>query len=484
MNKLLLTILIIIGFCQCKNNENSSLSDDQPKDQLDKSIDKTIKNYVREEDKVIKRYHVDTLKKPIPTRLIQDQYDGFIVGDNVRLRAKADAKSDLITELSNGLLLNVLSRTDKEFVLINNNDNDVCNEFGHPWVEVETIDGQIGWVFGKFVYKVENIEYDKINEFQGKTFEFDQEKYRFGYAIDFSHPAMDDDGLSGCDDLGMLFFYKEGERQIRPIIVENSQQETTLSLEQNQKGFWHFIHGSDGYVVHLYEAKTMKNKINFRYHACTQDVPVDAVIQVRFQEGNFYAKYIEYDDHQGHGSYFSEISDAKNSLFQYFEARTEIGQLNVDSEYHDDGLPLQINGGGRHYHKGKSIPTQLINDFDLYHLEIDQDPILTKEYGLGKADAIVRGHYRWTYKNYDLLLYSVTIDNKTSIAANDVRLLIIDHDGTIIKNIFIAGCITDDGENSVSRSITLQPNQIELRIEGGDNIPKYLKLKPLEVLKF
>lgn len=492
MNKSLLTLLVFLIFCQCSNNENTNQSENS---EITNQANNTKNNaydddyhddYYDNHEKYVehKLYHGDTLKALIPTKLIQDKYNGFSVGDNVRLRAEADVKSEMIAELPNGLLLKIIKRTEKEFVLFKNNDS--CDEYGHPWVEVETIDGQKGWIFGKFVYKIENLKHEKINEFQGRIFQFNGEDYRFGYGVDFSHPAMDDVGLSGCEDLGILFFYKEGEQQIRPIMVKPNKLSSWRKLKENSKGFWHFVHGSDGYIEHLYEVKALKDKINFRYHSSEQDGGTDAVVQVSFQNDEFSAQYIEYDEHQENGTSFSEISDVKNSLFQYFEPYTELHRLMIRG----GGYPyfsLQTNGsGGFDNNKGKTIPSQFVDKFDLFHLNIDQEPRLTKQYGFGKKDAIVRGHYRWSYKGYELLLYSVTIEAE-EVSASDIRLLIINRDGVIQKNIFIGGIAVDEGEDMVERSIKLTENGLELKIENDENalhnIPKHLKLKPLQLIE-
>ena len=470
--------MIIIGFCQCNNNSSLSEKDNKENQPANNS---TLDYDYYDEDGNRKAYHVDTLNELIPTKLIDDKYDGFIVGDNVRLRASADVKSDMVAELSNGLLLKILGKTDKEYILLKGS---YCDEtYGSPWINVETIDGQKGWIFGKFVYKVENLKHETINEYQGKIFEFNNEKYRFGYAVDFSHPFMDNTGLSLCDDLGILFFHKTGEQQIRPIIVKKPETQR-ISLEQNKKGFWHFVNYSD----HFYEVKELENKIQFKYHACVQAGSIDGVIQVEFQNDQFYAKYLEYDDHDGYENSFSEISDVKNNLFKYFEPRSDIRRLLISGNDYSDGLLIKYNSGDPRKNKGKVIPTQFVDDFDLYHLDIDQESNVTKIYKLGKEDAVVRGYYRRSYKDYEILLYSVTVGTATSeAAATDVRLLIIGEGGTIQKNIFVAGNVIEEGESIVDRSITLKPEGIELKIENEENylynIPKHLKLKPIEIIE-
>jgi hypothetical protein len=70
-------------------------------------------------------------------------FDGIIFGDKVNMRASNDPKSTVLATFSTGQKIRILSMGEPVSI------PKITGEY--PWVEV-SVNGKIGWVFGKFVY--------------------------------------------------------------------------------------------------------------------------------------------------------------------------------------------------------------------------------------------------------------------------------------------------------------------------------------------
>ena len=264
MKNLLLLLACSLIFMQCKERE--------------KSTDQPIQNQLTEEI-------IDD--EPLELELTLSNFDGFTVGNGIRMRSEANLKSEKVAELPHGMLVRILDKTGRKSIT----RGDACDEYGYPWLKVKTANGKEGWIFGKFLYKINKKLVNKqVSDFQNTTFKFKDEPYIFGIGIDYSYPVGDDDGLTFCKDMAMPFLYKEGEEQIRPIFAKSTKGRD-WQLTAHKNGYWQFVAESDGISEDLHHFLQILYGVRLNYEAQYQESRAEGKIEITQKNNKFYANY-------------------------------------------------------------------------------------------------------------------------------------------------------------------------------------------------
>jgi len=214
MKQILILLLATVLMASCGNLESRSKKN--KKNQADIEADKS---------------EVTVDEKPKGITL--SSFQGYTVGNGVRVRAEDKAKSAKVAELENGTLLTIIGETERR-VLSNKTE---CERHGYPWFNVVTSDGHKGWIYGKYVYKLLKKGAKGVSGYVGATYKFNDEPYTFGVGQEQSMPISDNVGLTGCDDFMMPFFYKEGEGKITPIFVKNKEK-AAYQLLSHSNNYW------------------------------------------------------------------------------------------------------------------------------------------------------------------------------------------------------------------------------------------------------
>ena len=268
MKKILLLITITVLFFNCNNNKTKTPSNAE-----------TPTNEEEQEE----------LADEIQDIIISN-FDGFTVGNGIRLRESANTKSKKIAELPNGMLLNFLEQTRRKSITTGTD----CDEYGYPWIKVKTAGGTEGWIFGKFVYRFEGGEdYKEVKKHHGKTFKFDEERYQFGIGFDFSYTPMDDEGLTGCENTAIPFFHQEGIDRVQTIITKKTDGRD-WELAANKNGYWTLMAGA-GYIESLSDVVQILWGVRVNYFAEYQEGTAEGQIDIKRQNNKFYASYIKYN---------------------------------------------------------------------------------------------------------------------------------------------------------------------------------------------
>ena len=262
MKKVLLLLACSLVLIQCKERE--------------KPVEEPVQKPIIEED-----------IEDEPLELTLSNFDGFTIGNGVRMRSKADLKSEKVAELPHGMLVKILDETSRKSITKGFD----CDDYGYPWLKVKTADGQEGWIFGKFLNKIPKKAIDKkVNNFQGKTFKFKDEPFIFGFGIDYSYPMMDDEGLTLCEDMTTLFLYKEGEETIRPIFAK-TMKGRDWKLTSHKNGYWQ-LENSDGAAEDLHTFLQILYGVRLKYEASFQAGSARrGTIEITQKNGKFYAHY-------------------------------------------------------------------------------------------------------------------------------------------------------------------------------------------------
>ncbi len=146
-----------------------------------------------------------------------EDYDAITIGNGLKLRNKPSADSEIIKRFDTGELIEILSKTDKREKLTKGNS---CDDYGYYWYQVHDSKGNGGFLYGKFIYKIQK---PKNNDnVYNKYYKFGNKQYKLNYAHDLSYGPSDSTGLTGCDMFYLPFFYNGGNK-VRPIYYNKDQ---------------------------------------------------------------------------------------------------------------------------------------------------------------------------------------------------------------------------------------------------------------------
>ncbi len=209
-------------------------------------------------------------------------YDCFTVGNGVRLRSKANLKSEKVAELENGTLVKILEKTERK-VISKNND---CNKLGYPWLKVLTATGEEGWIYGRYLHQNIKKTSKGLGSYVNTEHKFDDLPYTFHIGKDFSYPVSDSDGLTGCSDYMMPYFYKKGETTIRPIFLK-SNTETEVNLISHPNRYW-FLESSDVRIDNFSRMLPILYGVRMSMSMKFQEETKNNDVDVIFKRGKFY----------------------------------------------------------------------------------------------------------------------------------------------------------------------------------------------------
>jgi len=157
-----------------------------------------------------------------PTSLYADtglnKYDAIIVGHHVSMREKPTTKAKTLDKVNTGLLVKVLDQSEAREKLTKGNS---CDDHGYHWYKIKNAKGKTGWVFGKFLFKINKpAETDSVTH---KEVTLNKKKYYFAVAHDTSYGPSNNDGPTGCDALYVPFLHRKGAKSVSTIKYNNKK---------------------------------------------------------------------------------------------------------------------------------------------------------------------------------------------------------------------------------------------------------------------
>lgn len=186
--------------------------------------------------------------------------NAIILGDSVSIYQEPGTDLNRI-DFYDILTLAKISETTSQRILLDSAQTN-CEKFGFFWYKIETIQGIKGWTYGKYIFEI-------ITDAQGsshfllfgKKFIINNKDFYFGIAKDVSFPTINDDGLTGCEDLLFPFFFFADENKIIPIKFELETYNKFSELRTLTKNNWLILENSDKVIDKIEAVETVDNKI-------------------------------------------------------------------------------------------------------------------------------------------------------------------------------------------------------------------------------
>ncbi len=251
-------ICLPLAFFSC-----SSESDDKSKNETEISESDQLPYDENTPDSVIaETSDADSQAEILPGGKKVYEFDYIVVANTLRGRDKPSTNGTPTNSFAFGTLLKFKDQSEERDVLNLGSVSGACDDYGYHWVKVEDKDGNQAWGYGQFLFKI------NWNESED-PFQYDGETYYFGsQATAISYGPSDQDGLTGCDDLEMPFFYKKNSDKVYPVIANQKME---------YSGMNHFITGFDANVLLLMSGEGGGS---------------DLITAKQLEDGRFYIKYM------------------------------------------------------------------------------------------------------------------------------------------------------------------------------------------------
>jgi hypothetical protein len=137
-----------------------------------------------------------------------DGPDAVIVGTGVRSRADNSTSAEIIRPFQQGELVKIITKSE-EPEQIGRIVTD-CDRLGFHWYKVRDHAGQESWIYGKYIFRFQEMRSEKGRVQGGQTLSVNGQDYTFQIAVDVAYGPSDDDGLTGCDNMFIPFLYQKG----------------------------------------------------------------------------------------------------------------------------------------------------------------------------------------------------------------------------------------------------------------------------------
>lgn len=163
--------------------------------------------------------------------IIDAQY--IVVANTLRGRDKPSTSGTPTNSYPMGTLLKGLDVTKERELLNLGSVSGACDDYGYFWYQVEDFDNNKAWGYGQFLFEIKWEPDATPYSINGTT-------YYLGSAVAMSYGPSDSDGLTGCDDLELMFFYNKNSKTAYPIHTNN---------KLNNEGANHFVSGFDSNLL-------------------------------------------------------------------------------------------------------------------------------------------------------------------------------------------------------------------------------------------
>jgi hypothetical protein len=228
----------------------------------------------------------------------QFNYDAVIVGENVRMRSSSDINGKIISTLNTGVVVKILQQTNvRDIIKIG---NDMCDDWGYYWYEVQTPSSQTGWVYGAFIYSIVNEPAYDTKPLINKAYKINGKSFYLSLAKINSYGIADENGLTGCDEPSIPFFYTKNESKMYPIQFVSKNDDNSGSLLVTKDKKWLLMYSGEGGSDAISEIVVENNTILM-------------TIKRSFQDGGAVAKLIL----NFKGTYFEAVEDSYTNLPGY-----------------------------------------------------------------------------------------------------------------------------------------------------------------------
>lgn len=227
------------------------------------------------------------------TGMAQTKFNAVIVGENVRMRSEANTKASITKAMNTGDVFSIIDKNEERVILPLNQN--MCDDFGYYWYKINTADNKTGWVFGAFVYLLnqkDNVE----PSIKKKEFIINKKQFYFNTATVESYGPADENGLTGCDENSLPFFYDNLQNKVFPIKMNFTDSEISYtSIMCTKDKSWMILYSGEGGNDFVGGIKQIENALEMTVNRSFQDGDAIAILLLTFNGSYFEATVKSYE---------------------------------------------------------------------------------------------------------------------------------------------------------------------------------------------
>lgn len=141
------------------------------------------------------------------TKTSADGPDAVVVGSGVRSRADNSTTAEIIRPFQQGELVKIVTQSE-EPEQVGKVVTD-CDRLGFHWYKVRDHEGKESWIYGKYIFRFQELRSEKGRVQGGQTMTVNGQDYIFQIAVDAAQGPNDEEGLTGCDNMYIPFLYQK-----------------------------------------------------------------------------------------------------------------------------------------------------------------------------------------------------------------------------------------------------------------------------------
>lgn len=223
----------------------------------------------------------------------QTKFNAIIVGENVRMRSEANTKASITKAMSTGDVFSIIDKNEERVILPLNIN--MCDNFGYYWYKVNSSDDKTGWIYGAFVYLL-NQKGNVEPSIKKKEFTISKKQFYFNTATVESYGIADENGLTGCDENSLPFFYDNAQNKIYPLQFDyTNSKNTNANLNYTKDKSWLILYNGEGGSDFVSNIQQIENALELTINRSFQDGGATAVLLLTFNGSFFEATVKSYE---------------------------------------------------------------------------------------------------------------------------------------------------------------------------------------------
>ena len=161
------------------------------------------------------------------------EFDAVVVGSGVRSRQTPDTKGAVLRAFTQGELIKVIETSTERS---NIDGKETCDKYGFPWCKVRDHEGKESWIYGKFVFKFQQMRSQNGRVVGDQELSLLGQPHTLHLAADQAENGMPTGELNDCQRVYLPLLIENG-KHVAKLFYLNPKTNTDPEMVKRSNGF-------------------------------------------------------------------------------------------------------------------------------------------------------------------------------------------------------------------------------------------------------